>query len=84
MQIALFRALQSVKIDADHATAVVQQLESHVESVVNNNIKAVEGKLAGMQAELAALNGKITFMTTLLAVIGLAIAATPILAKLIH
>ena len=55
-----------------------------MESVVNNNIKAVEGKLAGMQAELAALNGKITFMTTLLAVIGLAIAATPILAKLIH
>ena len=62
-----------------------------MENVVNNNIKAVEGtvkgiegKLAGMQAELTALNGKITFMTTLLAVIGMAIAFTPILAKLIH
>ena len=47
MQITLFRALQSVKVTDDQATAVFERLESHVESVVNNNVKAVEGKLAG-------------------------------------
>ena len=84
MQITLFRALQSIKVGDDQATAVVERLESHVESVVNNNIKAVEGKLAGMQASLEALRIQVGFVGAMLGVIGLAIAAAPIIAKLIH
>jgi hypothetical protein len=45
MRITLFRALQGIKVSNDEAVAVVSSLEAHVESAVNHNIKAVEGKL---------------------------------------
>ncbi|MDB5479194.1 MAG: hypothetical protein JWO83_247 [Caulobacteraceae bacterium] len=84
MQITLFRALQGIKVGDDEAEAVVDRLETHVESVVNNNIKAVEAKLAGLQATLDALRSQIQFVTVMLGVIGLAIAAGPIIAKFIR
>ena len=84
MQITLFRALQSIKVGDDQATAVVERLESHVESVVNNNVKAVEAKLAGMQAMLEAMRMQINFVGAMLGIIGLAIAVGPIIAKLIR
>jgi len=95
MQVTLFRALKSIKIDDDQASAVIDHLEAHVESVVNNNITrfegelgnirgsiaALEGKFAGLQTKLEAMDSKITFM---MAVFGLAIAAGPVIAKLVH
>lgn len=91
MQITLFRALQGIKVSADEAEAVVDRLETHVESVVGNNLKAVEGrfvaiegKLVGIQASLDALRSQIQFMTVMLGVIGLAIAAGPIVARFIR
>ena len=84
MQITLFRALQGIKVGADEAETVVDRLETHVESVVNNNIKAVEAKLSGMQATLDALKSHIQFVEVMLAIIGLAIAAGPVVAKFIH
>jgi hypothetical protein len=83
MQITLFRALQGIRISADEAETVVDRLETHVESVVNNNIKAVEAKLTAMQATLDALKSHIQFVEVMLAIIGLAIAAGPV-AKFIH
>ena len=80
-QITLFRALQEINIGDDEAEAVVDRLEAHVESAVNNNIKAVEAKLAGMQASLDALRFQIQFFGVMLGIIGLAIAAGPIVAK---
>jgi hypothetical protein len=84
MQIALFRALQVIRIADDQAEAVVDRLEAHVESVVNNNIRAVEAKLVGMQATLEALKSHIQFVEVMLAIIGLAIATGPIVAKFIR
>jgi hypothetical protein len=84
MQITLFRALQRIKIGADEAQAVVDRLETHVESVVNNNIKAVEGKLAGIQASLDALRFQMQIFAVMLGVIGLAIAAGPIVARFVR
>jgi hypothetical protein len=84
MQITLFRAHQGIKISADEAETVVDRLETHVESVVNNNIKAVEAKLTSMQATLDALKSHIQFVEVMLAIIGLAIAAGPVVAKFIH
>jgi len=102
MQVTLFRALKSIKIDDDQASAVIDHLEAHVESVVNNNITrfegelgnirgsiaalegkftGMEGKFAGLQTKLEAMDSKITFM---MAVFGLAIAAGPVIAKLVH
>ena len=84
MQITLFKALQSIKIHDDQAEAVVARLELHVESVMNNNIKAVEAKLVGMQATLDAMKMQINFIGIMLGIIGLAIAAGPIVAKLMR
>ncbi len=84
MQITLFRALQGIKLADDQAAVVVDRLEAHVESVVNNNIKAVEARLAGMQASIDALRFQIQFFGVMLGIIGLAIAAGPIVAKFIR
>jgi len=84
MQITLFRALQGIKIPDDQAAGVVAGVETHVETVANNNIKAVEAKLTGMQATLDAIRWQIQFLGVMLGVIGLAIAAGPIIAKFIR
>jgi hypothetical protein len=98
MQITLFRALKGIRVDGDEAASIVGSLETHVESVVNNNIKAVEGRIAtvegriiavegkivSMQASIDALRFQIQFMTVMLGVIGLAIAAGPIITKFVH
>ena len=91
MQITLFRALQGIKVDDDEAEGVVDRLETHVESVVNNNIKAVEGRLTvlegrmvSMQASIDALRFQIQFVGAMLGVVGLAIAAGPLVTKFIH
>lgn len=109
MQVALFKALKSVKIGDDMATAVVGQLEERVESVVDSsivrfervmseNITRVEGRLATVEGRLATLEGKFggfqatldamktqnIFIGILLSIIGLAIAAGPIIAKVVR
>lgn len=84
MQITLFRALQGIKIPDDQAAGVVAGVETHVETVANNNIKAVEAKLTGMQATLDAIRWQIQFLGVMLGVIGLAIAAGPIAARFIR
>jgi chromosome segregation ATPase len=134
MQTTLFRALQGISIPDDQAAEVVGQLESHVEAVVNNNIKAVlaqiaevngklsqldgkisqvegrldgkiaqlegrlegkiahvegrviavEGKLTAVQMTLDSMRGQIQLMTVMLGVIGLAIAAGPIVSRFVR
>lgn len=84
MQLTLFKALQSIKIDDGRATDVVDCLELHLEAVVESNIKRVEGELAGMRATLEAMKMQINFIGVMLGIIGLAIAAGPIIAKLIR
>jgi hypothetical protein len=98
MQITLFKALSSLKLGDAEATAVVESLEQHVESVVNTHIQAVEGKLSGLEGKLVGLEGKITglqtsidairgqlnFVSVMIGIIGLAMAAAPIVAKFIR
>jgi len=56
----LFRALQGISIPDDQAAEVVGQLESHVEAVVNNNIKAVLAQIAEINGKLSQLDVKIS------------------------
>jgi len=98
MQITLFKALKSIKIGDDQATAFVGQLEEHVETVVNNNIvrfegniarvegriAALEGKFEGVQATLEAIKSQNVFIGIMISLVGLAIVTAPIVTKLIH
>jgi hypothetical protein len=98
MHLPLFKALRSIRVSDEAATAVVTEFQSYVEGVVNNNIAAVRGELAEFRGELTALRGEfkgmaagidalkhqVTLMGVLLSIIGLAIAAGPIVAKFIH
>ena len=91
MQITLFRALKSLKLDDVQAAAVVSQLEQHVESAVNANIKAVQGEIKSVQGELVglraaidALRNQMNSISVMMGVIGLAIAAAPIIAKFVR
>ena len=124
MHVSLLKALKSIKIDDEAATGVVDDMQRHVESVVNNNIQAVHGELTairgefrgelaafrgefkgelaafrgefggelaamrgemkGMSAGIDALKHQVTLMGILISIVGLAIAAGPIVAKFIH
>ena len=84
MQITLFRALKAINIADQDAISVVHGIEAHVESVVNNNIKAVEARLTGLQASVDALHGQIQFVGVMLGINGLTIAAAPIVAKFVR
>ncbi len=91
MQITLFRALKGINIVDEDAISVVNGIEAHVESVVNNHIKAVEGRMTtidgkfnDLQASLDALRGQIQFVGVMLGIIGLAIAAAPIVSKFVR
>ncbi len=55
-----------------------------MESVVNNHIKAVEGKLNGLQASIDAMRSQLNFVGVMIGIIGLAIAAAPIIARFIR
>ena len=62
MHVTLFKALKSIKVSDEAASAVIDDIERHVESVVNNNIKAVQADLAAFRGEfkgeLAAMRGE--------------------------
>jgi hypothetical protein len=59
MQITLFRAPQGINIRGDQAAGVVAGLETHVETVANNNIKAVEGRIAAIEGRLTGMQASI-------------------------
>ncbi len=91
MQITLFKAPTAINVPQDAAAAVVGGIEAHLESVVNNNIKSVEGRMAvmegeltGLQASLDAVRAPLQFVGVMIGIVGLAIAAGPIVAKLVH
>lgn len=62
VHVTLFKALKSIKITDEAATAVVEDVDRHVENVVNNNIQAVHAELAALRSEvkgdIAALRGE--------------------------
>jgi hypothetical protein len=95
MHLPLFKALRSIRVSDEAATAVVTEMQSYVDGVVINNIQAVlgeiaalrgemKGELKGMAAGIDALKHQVTLMGVLLSIIGLAIAAGPIVAKFIR
>ena len=91
MDVSLFKALKSIKIADESATLVVDDMRRCVESVVNNNIQAVYGELTALRGELKglaagmeALKHQVTLTGILIGIVGLAIAAGPIVAKFIH
>ena len=106
MQVTLFKALKSIKVEDDAATAVVASLEEHVEAMIGDSTRALEAQLKGISAENSAFKSIIstqidvvrdalqdvkasqsrqtTFLGAMIAIVGLAIAASPIVAKFIH
>ena len=71
MQLTLFKALQSLKLDDDKATEVVEALEAYMATKMNE-------ATAGIEAQLRAQTWVIGTIGVLLAIIGL----TPIYLKL--
>ena len=95
MQVALFKALKSINIDDDRATEVVTQLEEHLENMIGDATKKLEGKFNGLEAKLDAIKSgqeaqrsQITMFSILIGAIGIlmtvAVAIAPTLAKFAH
>lgn len=59
MQVALFKALQSIKIDDDRATAVVDSLEAYMKVRVEDAVKPLEAKLTILQWLIGIVGGLI-------------------------
>ena len=96
MQLTLFRALQSINVADDTAAAVVESVENHMATRVEQATKPLEAKVDAkfdaLQTSMVGLQAAMTRQTTLLAVIlsvvGLlvasAVALGPLLATLIR
>jgi len=85
MHLALVKALKSATVtgaDAD-ATATVEAMEVYMASRMAEVVKGLDAQNKGIEAKLDALRANLTFTTILLGIIGLAIAAGPIVAKFI-
>ena len=81
MQVKLFKALKSVNIDDDKATAVVAQLEEHLEKMIGDATKNLEAQNKALENKLDGLRSQLTIISVLLTIIGLAIAGGPIVLK---
>ncbi len=77
MHIALFKALQSIKVSDDQATAVVEALEEYMA------MKIKEAN-AGLEAQLKAQNKIIGALGAIIAIGVLLSAVAPIIAKYVH
>ena len=76
MQISFYRALKSIKIGDDMATAVVDDLEEFMKGRMEDAIKP-------LQSSIDALRSQLTLFSILIFFTGLLIAAGPTIAKLI-
>ena len=76
MQVTLFKALQSIKIDDDTATAVVDDLEDYMKGRMEDAVKPLSDQIAGLRNQLS-LFGVLIFF------VGFMIAAGPSIAKLV-
>ena len=87
MHLALVKALKSATVtgaDADaDATATVEAMEVYMAWRMAEVVKGLDAQNKGVEAKLDALRANLTFTTILLGIIGLAIAAGPIVAKFI-
>lgn len=72
MQLPLFKALQSIKIDDDRATEVVVALEEHTAMKIAEANAPLIAELKGVKAQIGALKWMIGLFGSVMAVIGLA------------
>lgn len=79
MQIALYRALQSIKLTDEAATAVVEALEEHMAKEIAEAVKPLETKIEEVKTRLTWLA---TIFGVAAAAVPLAIALAPTIAKL--
>lgn len=88
MQVTLFKALRSIAVDDDRATAVVDDLEAFVSDKVEEGarrgVEPLAQRITSLEAKIDAQGKQIAFTGTLLAIIGLAIAAGPIVLHFVH
>lgn len=88
MQITLFRALQSIKIDDDRASEVVEAVEEFVAVKIKEATAGLEAQLkastAGLEAQLKAQTWLIGALGSVIAIGVLVSALAPIITKLIH
>ena len=80
MQLPLFKALKSVQVSDDQATAVVDALEEYMAVKIKEATAGLEAQNIALQAQLKAQTWVIGSVGLLMAVIGLA----PAIAKLFH
>lgn len=76
MQVTLFKALKSIKIDDNTATAVVDDLEDYMKGRMEDAVKPLSDQIAALRSQL-------TLFSVLIFFVGLMLAAGPIVAKLL-
>jgi hypothetical protein len=88
MQITLFKALKSINIDDAQATAVVDQLEEHLEKMIGDATKGLEAQNRALESKIDGLKNQGTtqfaFISVMLALVALATTFGPAIAKLVH
>lgn len=83
MQLTLFKALKSIKVSDDQATAVVEQLEEFMALKIKEATAGLEAQNRALESKIDGMKTQLTILSIMLGVISLAVLAGPILAKLI-
>lgn len=83
MQVTLFKALKSIKMSDDQATAVVEQLEEFMALKIKEANATLEAQNKTLESKIDGMKTQLTILSIMLGVISLAFLAGPILAKLI-
>ncbi len=84
MQVTLFKALKSVKIDDTLATAVVEQLEDYVATKIAEVTEKLEAQNKGLESKIDSMRWQIGLLSTVIAVATIAGTALTVLSKFIH
>ncbi len=78
MQLTLFKALQSIKLSDEAATAVVDQIEEHIAMKINEATKGLEMATKALEAKLDStskgLEAQLRAMTWLIGSFGVIIS----------
>ena len=81
-----FRGDDDYCFDDDRATLAIEKLEEHFESMIRDATKAVEAKLDATLSNIEAMqqvqSRRTAFLGAMIAIVGIAFAAGPFIAKL--
>lgn len=82
MHITLFKALKSINLNDDLATAVVEQLDKHLAGEIKEATTGLEAQNKALESKIDGMKTQLTILSFMLGIVSLAALFGPVIAKL--